>query len=99
MPPTMSCHWLLAWRIKTASFAYVFIGSSKVRGCLEVRSPVSGFSASNPEQSRKFHSRSRKRNGVERIRNIDERTSLLSFGGLRQQRESEARSPAVAQAA
>lgn len=56
-----------------------------------MRSSVSGFSASNPEQSRKFHSRSCERNRVEGIRNIDKRTRFLSFRCLRKQRKREAR--------
>ena len=91
MPPTMYWHWLLARGIGTASFSYFFVRRSKVRRRLEIRPSVSRFSAPNPEQSRKFHSRSRKRNGVERIRNIDKRTRFLSFRCLRKQREREAR--------
>src|SRR5260370_39362586 len=79
--------------METGSFAYVVIRSSEVRGCLEVRSSVSSFSASNPEQSRKFHSRSRERNRVEGIRNIDKRTRFLPFGGPSEQRKSEASPP------
>ena len=77
--------------IETASFAYFFVRRSKVRRRFEVRSSVPGFSASNPEQSRKFHSRSRERNRVEGIRNIDKRTRFLSFRCLRKQRKREAR--------
>src|SRR5260370_28575712 len=99
MPPAMHWHWLLARGIDTASFSYFFVRSGKTRGRLEIRPSVPGFSASNPEQSWKFHSRSRKRNRVEGIRNIDKRAGFLSFGGLRQQRESEAPSPGASRAA
>ena len=91
MPPTMYWHWLLGRRIETASFSYFFIGRSKVRRRLEVWPLIPGFSTSNPEQLRKFHSRSCERNRVKGIRNIDERTHFQPFGGLRKQRESEAR--------
>src|SRR5260370_32748151 len=86
-------HWHWASGIDSAGFSYLFVRSAKTRGRPEIRPSVPGFSASNPEQSWKFHSRSRKRNRVEGIRNIDKRAGFLSFGGLRQQRESEARSP------
>jgi hypothetical protein len=99
MPPTMYWHWLLARGLDAASFSYFFVRRGKVRGRLEIRPSVSGFSASNPEQSRKFHSRSRERNGVEGIRNIDERTCFLPSGGSCEQRESEARPPGGSRAA
>src|SRR6266446_6280997 len=95
MPPAMYRHWFVARGVETGTFTCFLGRRSKVSGCLEIWSSVLCFSASNPEQSRKFHSRSRKRNGVERIRYIDERTGLLSFRGLRQQRESETGPPGV----
>src|SRR5260370_42052794 len=93
MPPTRYRHGFLACGIRAASFSYFFVRGSKVGGCLDIQASVLGISAPNPEQSRKFHSRSRERSRVERIRNIDERTGFLSFGGLRKQRQSEARPP------
>src|SRR5690242_1338096 len=93
MPPTMYRHWLLGGGIETASFSYFFVRRSKVRKRFDIRSSVAGFSASNPKQSREFHSCSRERNRVKRIRNIDKRACFLPFRGLRKQRKSQARPP------
>src|SRR5262245_7339497 len=85
MSPTMYLRWLFARGIETQSFSGLLIHRSKVRGALEIRFFVPRFSASNPKQSRQVHSRSRERNRIERIRNINERTCLLPFRSLRKQ--------------
>src|SRR5436305_608598 len=91
MSPTMYLHWLFARRIETASFSDFLVRRSKVGRALEIRFSVPA--TSNPKQARQFHSRSRERNRVERIRNIYERACFLPFRSLRQQGESQARPP------
>jgi hypothetical protein len=99
MPPTMYLHWLLGIGSVAASFSYFFVNPSKVGRRLETRFSVRGLAAPNPKQPRKFHSRSRERQRVKRIADINERTRLLTFCGLRKQRESQARPPGGSRAA
>jgi hypothetical protein len=91
MPPTMYLHWLFARGIETASFSDFLVRRTKVRRALELRFSVPRFPTPNPKQSRQFHSRSRERNRIERIRNIHKCAGLLPFGSLSKQRESQAR--------
>jgi hypothetical protein len=93
MPPTMYLHWLLGLGTKAACLSCFFAHSSKVRRRFDIRSSVPGFSASNPKQPRKVHARSRERQRVKRIGDINERARLLTFRGLRKQRESQTRPP------
>jgi hypothetical protein len=90
MPPTMYLHWLLGVSSVAACFSYYLVHPSKVGRRLEIRFSVSGLAAPNPKQSRKFHSRGRKGQRVKRIGDINERTRLMAFCGLRKQRESQA---------
>jgi hypothetical protein len=93
MPPAMYLHWLLGLGTNAACLSCFFAHSSKVRRRFEIRSSVPAFSASNPKQPRKVHSRSREGQRVKRIGDINERARLLTFRGLRKQRESQARPP------
>jgi hypothetical protein len=93
MPPAMYLRWLLGLGTNAACLSCFFAQSSKVRRRFEIRSSVPGFSASNPQQPRKVHARSREGQRVKRIGDINERARLLTFRGLRKQRESQARPP------
>src|SRR5712692_8433069 len=93
MPPAIYQHWFLARGVETGSFTCFLGRRSKVSGRLEIWSSVRRLPASNPKQSREFHSCSGEGNRVKRIRNIDKRTCFLPFRGLRKQRKSQARPP------
>src|SRR5437667_7738764 len=93
MPPGMYLHWLLGRGTNAACLSCCFAHSSKVRRRFEIRSSVPGFSASNPKEPRKVQARRREGQRVKRIGDINERTCLLTFCGLRKQRESQARPP------
>src|SRR6202040_4097580 len=69
-----------------ARISRFFFGRTEVRRGLETRPLTLAVSATNPQQARKLDSGCRKRNRIERIRNIDERAGLLSFRGLCKQR-------------
>src|SRR5690242_17315921 len=71
MPPAMYLHWLIGLGTNAACLSCFFANSSKVRRRFETRSSVPGFTASNPKQPRKVHARSRERQRVKRIRNVD----------------------------
>src|ERR1700757_4743408 len=89
MPPTMYLHWLLGLRTDAACISCFFAHASKVGRRFEIRSSIPGFSATNPKQPRKVHSRSREGKRVKRIGDINERARLLTFRGLRKQRKSQ----------